>query len=103
LRDILLAVAAITSHLERGALEDGLVFDAVRMRLVEIGEAAAALPADLLALEPAIEWRGIVAMRNRLAHVYFDTAFAIVRATVDHDLPPLVVACERLLERLDRL
>ena len=36
--DILAAVEAIHQHLDRGGLDDGLVFDAVRVRLIEIGE-----------------------------------------------------------------
>ena len=39
LDDALAAAEAITSHLQRGTLADGLVFDAVRVRLIEIGEA----------------------------------------------------------------
>ncbi len=42
LEDILAAVAAIGEHLDRGGLDDGLVFDAVRVRLIEIGEAVRA-------------------------------------------------------------
>jgi uncharacterized protein with HEPN domain len=38
LLDILDAITAIHSHLLRGPLSDGLVFDAVRVRLIEIGE-----------------------------------------------------------------
>lgn len=41
LADIQAAIDAIHSHLQRGDLTDGLVFDAVRIRLLEIGEAAA--------------------------------------------------------------
>jgi uncharacterized protein with HEPN domain len=52
LDDILAAIGAIRAHLARGDLSDGLVFDAVRVRLIEIGEAVKALPADLLAHEP---------------------------------------------------
>jgi uncharacterized protein with HEPN domain len=39
-------------------------------------------------------------MRNHLAHRYFDTAHAIVQATITQDLPPLVAAAERLLQRI---
>jgi len=39
-------------------------------------------------------------MRDHLTHRYFDTAHSIVAATVDHDLPPLVAAAERLLVAL---
>ena len=56
LDDILVAIDAIRGHLERGDLADGLVFDAVRVRLIEIGEAIKALPTDLLGNEPAIPW-----------------------------------------------
>ena len=39
LSDIQAAIDAIRSHLKRGTRADGLVFDAVRIRLLEIGEA----------------------------------------------------------------
>jgi hypothetical protein len=37
LDDIRAAIEAIRSHLTRGELSDGLIFDAVRVRLIEIG------------------------------------------------------------------
>jgi hypothetical protein len=46
LADIQAAIDAIRSHLQRGDLSDGLVFDAVRIRLLEIGEAVKALPEE---------------------------------------------------------
>ena len=54
--DIQAAIDAIRSHLQRGDLSDGLIFDAVRIRLLEIGEAVKALPDDLLATQPSIPW-----------------------------------------------
>ena len=101
LTDIASAITAIRSHLERGDLSDGLIFDAVRIRLLEIGEAVKALPADLLSIEPHIPWKQVAAMRNHLAHRYFDTSHAVLSATVDHDLPELELAVERLRGRLD--
>jgi uncharacterized protein with HEPN domain len=83
LADIQAAVEAIHSHLERGGLSDGLVFDAVGIRLLEIGEAVKALPDDLLNTQPSIPWRQIARMRDHLAHRYFDTAHSILRATVN--------------------
>ena len=100
LADILAAAAAISDHTTRGGLEDGLVFDAVRVRLIEIGEAVKAIDPDLLAEEPSIPWIDVATMRNHLAHRYFDTAHSIVQATVTNDLPPLVAAVERLLKRI---
>jgi uncharacterized protein with HEPN domain len=99
LADIQAAIDAIRSHLQRGDLSDGLVFDAVRIRLLEIGEAVKALPGDVLATQPSIPWRQIARMRDHLTHRYFDTAHAILQATVDDDLPAL----ERAIRTLDQV
>jgi uncharacterized protein with HEPN domain len=78
------------------------VFDAVRVRLIEIGEAVKGVDAAVLAKESAIAWPDVAKMRDRLAHHYFDTSHAIVRATVQHDVPVLEAAVRRLLDDLDR-
>jgi uncharacterized protein with HEPN domain len=101
LADIRAAIDAIRSHLQRGTLSDGLVFDAVRIRLLEIGEAVKALPGDLLGRQPDIPWSQIARLRDYLAHRYFDTAHAILQATVDDDLPELERAVQSLTESLD--
>ena len=95
LADVQAAIEAIRSHLGRGHLSDGLVFDAVRIRLLEIGEAVKALPDELLSTQPSIPWRQIARMRDHLAHRYFDTAHAIVQATVNDDLPVLEKAVQK--------
>jgi len=100
LDDIQAAVDAIRAHLQRGDLSDGLVFDAVRIRLLEIGEAVKALPAGLLNTQADIPWRQIARMRDHLAHRYFDTAHAILQATVDDDLPELERAIHALADAL---
>jgi uncharacterized protein with HEPN domain len=94
--DILDAIGAIRSHLGRGDLSDGLVYDAVRVRLIEIGEAAKSIPAEVVATERDTPWRDIAAMRDRLAHRYFDTQHSIVQSTVQNDLPALELAVLRL-------
>jgi uncharacterized protein with HEPN domain len=100
LEDIQAAIDAIRSHLQRGDLSDGLVLDAVRIRLLEIGEAVKALPAELLNTQPDIPWRQIARMRDHLAHRYFDTAHTILQATVDDDLPELERAVDALAKIL---
>lgn len=100
LADIQAAIDAIRSHLHRGGLSDGLVFDAVRIRLLEIGEAVKALPADMLSSQPGIPWTQIARMRDHLAHRYFDTDHAVLQATVDNDLPELERAVQTLIETL---
>ena len=55
-----------------------------------------------LATQPSIPWRQIARMRDHLAHRYFDTAHAILQATVDEDLPELERAAQALTARGDR-
>ena len=100
LADVIAAAEAIASHLERGGLDDGLIFDAVRVRLIEIGEAVKDIDPASLAGETEIPWRDVAGMRDHLAHRYFDTTHSIVQATIDHDLPPLLDAARRLLDRM---
>jgi uncharacterized protein with HEPN domain len=100
LDDIDTAITAIRSHLARGNLSDGLVFDAVRIRLLEIGEAVKAISPSLLATEPGIPWKNVAAMRDQLAHRYVDTEHAIVNGTVTDDLEPLLAAVQRLQARI---
>jgi len=47
LNDIVDAIAAIRDHLTRGDFHDGLVYDAVRVRLIEIGEAVKGIDPNL--------------------------------------------------------
>jgi uncharacterized protein with HEPN domain len=96
LDDIVDAIEAIRSYEQRGDLGDGLIFDAVRLRLIEIGEAVKRISPSTLAEEPGIPWEDIAGMRDRLAHRYFDTSHAIVQATLDHDLPELELGVQRL-------
>jgi uncharacterized protein with HEPN domain len=102
LDDIRAAIEAIRSHLTRGELSDGLIFDAVRVRLIEIGEAVKGLPRAFPANEDTIPWDQVAAMRDRLAHRHFDTSHAVLQATVEHDLPELEQAVDRLRARGQR-
>jgi len=85
--DIRAAIAAIAEFEQDGG-DQPVVFDAVRMRLPEIGAAANGIPVDLRDTEPGVPWGEIIGMRNWMAHRYFDTAHAYIWSTVDHDLQP---------------
>ena len=78
LADILVAIDAIEAYVAGGSLSEGLVYDACRVRLIEIGEAVKNIDPNLLATIPSIRWRAISRMRDRLAHHYFDTDHALV-------------------------
>lgn len=64
LEDIVEAISAISSHLTRGDLEDGLIFDAVRVRVIEVGQAVKHIDANLLVLEPDVPCSDIARMRG---------------------------------------
>jgi len=62
-----------------------------------IGEAASKVSAVTRDSHPGIPWADIVAMRNRLIHVYFAVDLNRVLDTIASDLPPLIVALEEAL------
>ncbi len=100
LQDIQTATDAIADYLARGGIDDDILFDAIRARLIEIGEAVKDIDPAVLATEPDIPWSDISRMRDQLAHRYFDTAHSIVRATALNDIPSLAEEVTRLLRRL---
>lgn len=99
LADILAAIEAINDHLTHGGLHQGIVYDAVRVRLIEIGEAVKGIDSTLLDTEPTVPWRAIARMRDHLAHRYFDTDHAVVADVVENELSPLAAAVEALIDR----
>jgi uncharacterized protein with HEPN domain len=62
-----------------------------------IGEAASKVTKETRENYPEIPWSNIVTMRNRLIHVYFDIDLDRVWDTITDDLPPLVVALEKIV------
>ena len=98
LDDILAALDAIDEYLASDGLQPGLIYDACRVRLMEIGEAVKHLDPALLEREPTIAWNQIARMRDLLVHHYHDTDFAVVEAVVTERLTPLREAVLRLRE-----
>ncbi|WP_344373307.1 HepT-like ribonuclease domain-containing protein [Agromyces tropicus] len=93
---MLAACASIEDYATRAG-DDPIVFDAIRIRLVEIGEAVKDLEPAVTSAEPDIPWAEIARMRDQLAHRYFDTTHSIVMTTARRDVPRLRAAVERLL------
>ena len=83
-----------------GDLSDQKTIDAICMRLSAGIEALAALSAaDREALFGDV-WNQMWGMRNRIAHGYLLVEPAIVRSTVDRDLPVMVTAVRAAIDRL---
>jgi uncharacterized protein with HEPN domain len=76
-----------------------MAFDALLYRLLVIGEAVKALPAEFVAAEPSVPWSSIARLRDLLAHHYFRVDSEIIRHTIDAPLAELVAAVERLRRR----
>lgn len=93
LADIQAAIGAIGSHLKRGDLSDGLIFDAVRIRLLEIGEAVKALPAEMLSPQPAIPWAQPRTSKTKIRQR--DSLIAPVRVRAIHRNDGIVRPAER--------
>lgn len=103
-RDMLDAVAAIERYLHRGraAFEQDELLQAWFVRNLQIiGEAARALPEEVRALAPEIEWPKIIGMRNVLVHGYFDVDFDIVWNAASRDAPAIKPRLEHLLQLLE--
>lgn len=74
-----------------------LAFDALLYRLVVIGEAVKALPAELLASQPQVPWREIAKLRDLLAHHYYRVDSQVIRRTVEEPMEELRDAVANLI------
>ena len=76
---------------------DSMLQEAVSYNLIIIGEAAAALPEDIVSRRPDIPWHLMRGMRNVLAHRYFATETEAIWETATEDIPPLIEALGELV------
>jgi uncharacterized protein with HEPN domain len=92
------AVQAVSGR-NRADLDTDAVLAAALERFIEVlGEAAGKASEAIRSEAPAIPWRGIIGMRNRLVHGYASGDHDIVWDVVTHDLPTLLTELERLLK-----
>lgn len=62
-----------------------------------IGEAASKVTSDCREKFPQIPWGNIIAMRNRLIHMYYDINLDIVWKAATEDVPPLIAELEKAI------
>jgi len=93
------AMRSASEH-TRNDLDTDLVWTLGLVKCVEIiGEAAARMEGETKERNPQIPWAQIIAMRNRLVHLYFDIDLDQVWNAVTEDLPPLVTELQKMLEK----
>jgi uncharacterized protein with HEPN domain len=81
-------------------LEEDIILErAVSMTLGLIGEKANKILPKFKAAHPEIEWRKIIALRNRIVHNYEDLDFDIIYDTISRKLPELKEQLEKLLAK----
>ena len=101
LQDMIEAARSAVSAIE-GSEPAALATDHVRalglVKCLEIvGEAAGRLSADFRDRHPAIPWKQIIGMRNRLVHAYFEIDYEQVWKALSEDMPPLIEQWARIL------
>jgi len=104
LQDIVCAINLALDVVARGrdAFDADWTLRAALVRQFEIiGEAAAALPRELLERYPETPWAKVRGMRNELAHRYFSNDPDTVWQSAVEDLPPLLNQTERILADLE--
>jgi uncharacterized protein with HEPN domain len=102
LRDIKDAIVTIREHLERAEQDStdedaALLHDALLFQFVVIGEAVKHLTPQTRDSTPEIPWANIAGLRDLITHAYFRIDINRVLEIVNHDLPPLEQAIDRLL------
>ena len=79
-------------------LADETLRHALKSVLLEVGEAAACLSAELKQQHPEVPWKGVVDFRNVLVHAYFSVRWELVWEAAVSDLPVLATAASRILD-----
>jgi uncharacterized protein with HEPN domain len=77
---------------------DPMAYDAVLRNLQIIGEAAKAIPADVQAGHPDVDWKGMAGLRDVLAHAYFGLDDETLWDVVSTKVPALEGKIRRILQ-----
>ena len=87
---------------------DGMLrLDAICMNLIAIGEAVKGLDkqthGELLPRYPEIYWSGVMRMRDKIAHHYFEIDTEVVFCTIEEDIPQMAKVIDRMIVEFDSI
>ena len=77
--------------------KDRKTIDAVVRNFEIIGEASRNIPEEIKNKYPDIDWKGMIGLRNRIAHEYFGVNLTIIWNILKNDLPLLKEKIKRIL------
>jgi len=83
------AIADYTADGQKAFFLDAKTQDAVIRNIEIIGQAVKGVSNKTRALEPAVPWRQIAGMRDKLIHEYFGVDLVLVWDVVEQELPVL--------------
>lgn len=78
-----------------------LRLDAVCMNLIALGEAVKGLDkitkGEFLPQYPQIHWSGVMRMRDKIAHHYFEVDPEVVYVTIKENIPPMIPVIAQMI------
>ncbi len=82
-----------------------LRLDAICMNLIALGESVKGLEklthGELLSLYPDIYWSGVMRMRDKIAHHYFEMDTDVVFQTLQQDIPSMIPVIEEMIKYVE--
>jgi uncharacterized protein with HEPN domain len=79
--------------------------DAICMNLIALGEAVKGLDkqthGELLPKYPEVYWSGVMRMRDKIAHHYFEIDTDVVFRTIQEDIPQMKVVVDQIIYDLN--
>lgn len=105
LDEMLDAAMRLEGHLEKTTVDafeaDEVVYDAVCLCLMRIGEGARLLSDAAKAQLPDVPWPDVINLRHRIAHGYSHLLGSVIWMTATRNVPALVSALQSLRARMD--
>jgi len=105
--DTILERAAVVSDPNELLTSPGgmMRLDAICMNLIALGEAVKGLDkqthGELLPCYPEVYWSGVMRMRDKIAHHYFEIDTDVVFRTIQEDVPQMKEVINRMIADME--